>query len=348
MSLQTAELQVSAQQALRGLGVAAAEDKSWSIVVELGWLLVSVPEELDGLGQGLQAACALYRELGASAAAAPYLPAMLAVEAVCRSDHPARAEWVGRLAGGDFATASLFEPDGPATKMVSGKLRLAGVAAAVASADKAARLLVATADGGHILIMPLGQKGVEIVSRPTWDETRRLFDVRFADVEIADEWILARGSAANALVRTLSTHRDFALAADSVGGACALLDLTVEYLKTRRQFARPLAMFQALKHRCADLKALTEAAEALLGENLERAKHCSEAEAEMLGKQAKALACSVYFRVAEEALQLHGGIGMTSEHVCHRFLKRALLNAQLGRPNGSYDLDIAAGTLSGI
>ncbi len=107
-------------------------------------------------------------------------------------------------------------------------------------------------------------------------------------------------------------------------------------------------MFQALKHRCADLKALTAAAEALLLGNLDKAVHGSDAEAEVMGKQAKSLACSVYFRVAEESLQLHGGIGMTSEHVCHRFLKRALLNAQLGRPNGSYDLDIAASTLNGI
>jgi len=346
MSIETAELQVSAQQALRGLGIAATEEKSWPMVVELGWLLVSVPEELDGLGQGLQAACALYRELGASVVGAPYLPAMLAVEAVCRSDHPARAEWIGRLAGADFATASLFGPDGPTARTLSGKLRLAGVASAVASADKAAHMLVATADASLVLLVPR-QNGIEIVSRPTWDETRRLFDVHFADVEIADEWILARGPAANALVRTLATHRDFALAADSVGGASALLELTVEYLKTRRQFARPLAMFQALKHRCADLKALTEAAEALLAENLESAKHCSDAEAEVLGKQAKSFACSAYFRVAEEALQLHGGIGMTSEHVCHRFLKRALLNAQLGRQNASYDLDIAVGILDG-
>jgi alkylation response protein AidB-like acyl-CoA dehydrogenase len=345
MSLDTAELQVSAQHALRGIAIAAAEDKTWPIVVELGWLLVAVPEDLDGLGQGLSAACALYRELGSSVAAAPYLPAMLAVEAVCRSDLPNRVEWLGRLAGGELATASLFTGDLVAEGM-SAKVRLAGVAAAVPSADKASHVLVSTAR--HVILAPLKQPGVEMVARPTWDVTRRLFDVHFADFEVPDELILARGPAAQALSGRLGTHRDFALAADSVGGAAALLDLTVEYLKTRRQFGRPLAMFQALKHRCADLKALTAAAEALLVENLNKAEHSCDAEAEVMGKQAKSLACSVFFRVAEESLQLHGGIGMTSEHVCHRFLKRALLNAQLGRPNGSYDLDIAAGTLSGF
>jgi alkylation response protein AidB-like acyl-CoA dehydrogenase len=249
------------------------------------------------------------------------------------------------LQGGELATASLFN-GGPAAQEVSGKVRLSGLAQAVASADRASHVLVSTAQ--HVILAPLKQAGVKIVARPTWDVTRRLFDVHFADFDVPDAWILARGPAAQSLARTLATHRDFALAADSVGGASALLDLTVEYLKTRRQFGRPLAMFQALKHRCADLKALTAAAEALLLENLGKAQHSCDAEAEVLGKQAKSLACSVYFRVAEEAVQLHGGIGMTSEHVCHRFLKRALLNAQLGRPNGSYDLDIAADTLDGL
>jgi alkylation response protein AidB-like acyl-CoA dehydrogenase len=343
MNIETAELQVSAQQALRGLGIAAAEDKSWAIVAELGWLLVAVPEELDGLGQGLSAACALYRELGASVAAAPYLPAMLAIDAVCRSELPDRAGWIARLTGGEFVTASLLDSPGPMAETVSGRLKLTGMACAVSSADKASHVLMTTADTRHVFLAPLNQHGVEIVPRPTWDATRRLFDVRFIDFEVPSELILARGAAAQTLAELLAMHRDFALAADSVGGACALLELTVEYLKTRRQFGRPLAMFQALKHRCADLKAMTAAAEALLLENLDKARHGSEPE--IMAKQAKSLACAAYFRVAEESLQLHGGIGMTSEHVCHKFLKRALLNAQLGRPDGSYELDIAASTL---
>ena len=103
--------------------------------------------------------------------------------------------------------------------------------------------------------------------------------------------------------------------------------MTVEYLQTRRQFGRPLALFQALKHRCADLKASVTAAEALLSDSLDRASSGQDAAVAMGAKQ---FACSVYTRVAEEAIQLHGGIGMTAEHPCHLFLKRAQLNEQLG------------------
>jgi alkylation response protein AidB-like acyl-CoA dehydrogenase len=100
--------------------------------------------------------------------------------------------------------------------------------------------------------------------------------------------------------------------------------MTVEYLKTRKQFDRPIAMFQALKHRCADLKTHVVAAEALLWQ---RAADESASIADL--GVTKALANDVYRSVTEETIQLHGGIGLTDEHSCHLFMKRAMLNAQL-------------------
>jgi alkylation response protein AidB-like acyl-CoA dehydrogenase len=332
----SAELQESARKVLSGLGVPADGEKTWRQIIELGWLLVSVPEELGGLGQGLAGACALYRELGGSLAAAPFLPAMLAIDALCQG----RADWIERLAAGDYVGAPLAESALSATPT-----RLTGLASAVPDADKASHVVLCASEGDCVALVPLGSPGVEIQQRSTWDTTRRLFDLHLDGVELEDSLVLARGPAAQALRRRLSTHRDFALAADSVGGAIALLDRTVEYLLTRRQFGRPLAMFQALKHRCADLKALTAAAEALLIDGLGRLGGADSPDAALLGLQAKSFATSAYARVAEEALQLHGGIGMTSEYTCHLFLKRALLNAQLGRSNDLCDLEIAASTL---
>ena len=131
-------------------------------------------------------------------------------------------------------------------------------------------------------------------------------------------------NAVNGVINVVTKH-----AADSLGGAAALLDMTVEYLQTRRQFARPLAMFQALKHRCADLKALIAGTDALfwrLADEAERTSFDPLTEAGALKSQA----AGVYYAVAEEAIQLHGGIGLTSEHPCHLFMKRALLNTALG------------------
>ena len=87
---------------------------------------------------------------------------------------------------------------------------------------------------------------------------------------------MASGDAAAALHDRISALAQLAIAADSLGGANAALDMTVEYLKTRRQFDRPIAMFQALKHRCADLKTQIAAAEALLWQRAAdaRREHC--------------------------------------------------------------------------
>jgi alkylation response protein AidB-like acyl-CoA dehydrogenase len=331
----SAELQDSARKVLGGLGVPADGETTWRQIIELGWLLVSVPEELGGLGQGLAGASALYRELGSSLAAAPFLPAMLAIDALCHSG----TGGIERLAAGDYVGAPLAESAISATPT-----RLAGFASAVPDADKASHVVLCASEGDCVALVPLGSPGVAIRQRPTWDTTRRLFDLHLDGVALEDSLVLARGPAAQALRRRLSTHRDFALAADSVGGAIALLDRTVEYLLTRRQFGRPLAMFQALKHRCADLKALVSSSEALLGDSLGRLDEAG-ADAALLGMQAKSFATSAYARVAEEAVQLHGGIGMTSEYSCHLFLKRALLNTHLGRSNDLCDLDIAASTL---
>jgi alkylation response protein AidB-like acyl-CoA dehydrogenase len=136
-----------------------------------------------------------------------------------------------------------------------------------------------------------------------------------------------------------------------VGGAAALLEITVEYLQTRRQFGRPLAMFQALKHRCADLRAMIEAADALLWHGLARAAGPLESDADLreadaLARRARRLAGETFSMVAEESLQLHGGIGMTSEHACHLFLKRAMLSEHLGREPQDYDLGVADALLA--
>jgi alkylation response protein AidB-like acyl-CoA dehydrogenase len=119
-----------------------------------------------------------------------------------------------------------------------------------------------------------------------------------------------------------------AIACDSIGGAKAVLDPTVAYLKTREQFGKPIGSFQALKHRCAEHKVAIEAADALVRDAVERWSN-DAADAALFAALAKALACDVYAGVATDAVQLHGGIGFTWEHVCHRYLKRAKLNQTL-------------------
>jgi len=351
MTNNVTELHDSARRVLSGLDLAADEQATWTQLAELGWLMIATDEDLGGLGMGLAGGCALHMELGRRLATVPFLPALLSIDAIACGSLVDREALLARLTTGQaYVAASLAESSVNVVQGDHGEEKLTGMAAAIQSADRASHVLVCTTGEDCVALVPMEHPGLTIVPQPTWDTTRRLFDVHFADVVLEEKFTLARGAVAQALTARVATQRDFALAAEAVGGADALLELTVDYLNTRIQFGRPLALFQALKHRCADLKAMTAGAQALLLDSLDRIGTQADdagmaVAAERMGKQAKLLACAAYARVAEEALQLHGGIGMTSEHVCHLFLKRAMLNEHLGRAQDRYEADLAASLL---
>ena len=322
--IELAELQDAAQKAFPADQLAPSRDESWSLVAEMGWLMIRVPEEMGGLGLGREASTAILFELGRVLSSAPVIPALLAIEALAGSRLADRDDWIGRAVGGEYIAAALL--DGDVAEGEDGALT--GTLVAVADADMAAHLLVLAP--GLVALVPTGGPGITVTERTLWDESRRLFDVALAGVAVDDALVLARGAEADALAERLAGERDLALAADSLGGANAALEMSVEYLKTRKQFGRPLAMFQALKHRCADLKTRIEAADALLRA---RAEDTAASLADL--GALKALAADVYRFTTEEAIQFHGGIGLTQEYNCHLFMKRAFLNLQLG---GSIDL----------
>lgn len=303
MSITRTELQDAARKAFRDQGLAPNADKCWRLMAEMGWFAMSVPEQLGGLGLGRDAAGVIHAELGRALVPGPAIAQMLVITALCAADTlPQRDELLARAIGGEIFTASLDFS-----------------LSAVPDADRASHMLVMTREA--LALVPLS--GSELTPRPTWDKSLRLFDVTLS--EHAQQLVLAHGEAARQLQANLRTQLFFALAADSIGGAAAALEQTIDYLKVRRQFDRPLAMFQALKHRCADLQARIVAAEALLW------SFAAQSANDVIAAGAlKAHATQLYADVAEEAIQLHGGIGLTEEHPCHLFLKRAMLNLNLG------------------
>lgn len=344
MSVELIELQDSARRVMENIGLAAEEGALWTQIIELGWLWVSVPESMGGLGAGIQGAITMHVELGRGLSTVPYLPSMLAVAAICQSTLENREAWLERLTGGELVTASLAD-----CHIRSDGKCLNGTAVGVQSADSASHILIWTADGETVSLVALGQPGIELISRPTWDKTRRLFDVHFTEVELASQTLLAKGAVAEKLIQRLLIQRNFALAAEAIGGAGVLLSRTVEHLQTRIQFRRPLAVFQALKHRCADMKTSIAAAEAMLFDalrNVEGNFYCRNSITKAMG--AKLLASSTFAQVAEDCLQLHGGIGMANEHSCHLFLKRSLLDEQLGGHGSVYTSEIASHFLSSV
>ncbi|CAN5419787.1 acyl-CoA dehydrogenase family protein [soil metagenome] len=303
MTMTRAELRDAARQAFGEGGLTPDAEKSWSLIAEMGWLMMAVPEAQGGLGLGREAVGVIHTELGRALVPGPAMTQMLVIEALSAADDSLeRNDLLARAMAGEVMTASLS---------LGGKLDC------VPDADRASHALIIAAD--RVALVSLD--GATVTARDTWDKTRRLFDIEV----VAKGVTLAIGDAAVALGRQIETQLLFALAGDSLGGADAILELTIDYLKTRRQFDRPLALFQALKHRVADMKTWLSAAEALFWNRaLDPAATLGEIGA------LKAHATSVYRAIAEDAVQLHGGIGLTMEYYCHLFLKRATLNAVLG------------------
>ncbi|HYD04206.1 MAG TPA: acyl-CoA dehydrogenase family protein [Reyranella sp.] len=314
--IELGELRDSARRAFPA-GATMSREEGWARIVELGWLLTELPVDAGGLDLGRAAAAAIAEELGRSLASVPLIPALLALRALVAAG--GRADWVDRICSGAYVPLNLLPsalehgPDG----------ELSGTAPGLFDADLADHVVIGAADA--CVLVPIDAPGVSLVERPLWDPGRRMFELRLEAYRPAAADVLADGCEAARLCDDIARSAHLLVAADALGGAAAALDMTVDYLKVRRQYDRPLALFQALKHRCADLATHRAAAGALLWSRAADPETCAVSE---LGA-VKALACSVYSEIAEEAIQLHGGIGLTVEHPCHLFLKRAMLDAVL-------------------
>lgn len=294
----------------------------WPELVGLGLAGLLVAEESGGAGAGPAVAGVVAEELGAGVAAIPFLTSAVIATAVLTAagghddllESLATGERLGALAV-PFAA----DPYRPAAVVgVSGSV-LTGTATGVAGALDADLLLI-PGDDGALYLVDAAADGVEITAVSSLDMTRQLADVRLRAV--AGRELTGDGAAA---VRAGLRTGAALLAAEQAGLARWCVSSTVEYLKQRRQFGRVVGGFQAIKHRLADLYAGAESASAAA-----RAAVVTLAD---LGPEhpetaiAVAVAAShcgdVAVMAAEEALQLHGGIGMTWEHPVHLYLKRA-------------------------
>ncbi|MFF9405482.1 acyl-CoA dehydrogenase family protein [Streptomyces anandii] len=287
----------------------------WKPLAEgMGLAGLLIPEELGGQGATHREVAVVLEELGRAVAPVPYLTsAVVATEALLAC---ADEELLGLLASGRTRAALAVglhtAPDAgfPAVRLEGGTLhgRLTGIADA-ATADV---LLVPADDGG---LYAVGADAATVTGQVSLDLTRPLATVRLDGAPGRRV-----GDAGPAVGRALRAGAAL-LASEQLGLADWTLTQTVRYLKERKQFNRPVGGFQALKHRLAQLwlevvnlrAAARAAADAL----------ARDEDADVATAVAQAYASPVAVHAAEEALQLHGGIGMTWEHPVHLYLKRA-------------------------
>ncbi len=321
----------------------------WTLMAgQLGLHGIAIPETFGGSGFGYEELCVVFEEMGRAMLVSPFFATIaLAANTLLESgDEDAMKRYLPAIASGELiATLAVGEEHGgwdeaavhlQAEPSGSG-WTLSGAKRYVLDAHVSDLLLVVarTADGISLFAVDPHSAGCAVDVKVTLDLTRKLSSVVFDSTPAV--LIGQRGRAWNGVRRALR-FAAVALAAEQVGGAQRVLDMTVDYSKMRFQFGRPVGSFQAVKHRLADTLVEIESARSAALEAA-RAVADGDVDVELSASVAKAFCSDTYYRAAATAIQLHGGIGFTWEHPAHLYFKRAKSSEFfLGTPSYHRDL----------
>jgi alkylation response protein AidB-like acyl-CoA dehydrogenase len=279
----------------------------WGDLAALGWLGLHLPESFGGSGYGLPELVVVVEELGRAVTPGPFVPTVIASAVI-------------DVAGSEALKARVLP--GLADGSVCAGVGLGGEV--TVRDGKAAGTIPAVLGGGlaHVLVVPAGEDAVVIdvaaggvtVERPTnLDPTRRSARVT---LDGAAAEVIPRGR------RVLVDLARLVVAAEAAGVATECTEQAAAYAKVRQQFGRPIAMFQAVKHHCANMLVASELATATVWDAA-RAAHDGGDQLTYAAAAAAALALAAGDECANLNMQVHGGIGFTWEHDAHLYLRRA-------------------------
>lgn len=325
---------------------------------ELCWPAIHIPEACGGLGLGFVELSILLEQMGRRLFCSPFFAsACLATPALLLAASAAqRQRWLPRIAAGSLS-ATLASSSGQGwgaeqvrvSALATGQgYLLDGVLEQVVDGHSAQLLIIAArhprssgSTGISLFAVEAGHPAIRRRSLPTLDQTRRLGRIELHQLYLPAEHLLGDyGSAWPVLERVLQLAC-IAQAAEQLGGAQQVFDLTLAYMQQRHQFGRPIASFQALKHRAADLMLQLECARSacyyaacVAQQALDPQGDARVAEELPLAAAlAKAHCSESYYQCAAESIQLHGGVGFTWEYDPHLYFKRARASeAFLGSP----------------
>jgi alkylation response protein AidB-like acyl-CoA dehydrogenase len=328
----------------------------WARGAELGWTSLLVPEPFGGgslSGRPVLDVSLLAYEFGRHAAPGPLVATNAVAAALSAVDPDAHVALLADLlAGNTVASWAYGEPspgdhlgDIALTVRIEGPdVVLDGVKRPVESAGQAGSLLVTGRTGAGLtqVVVPTSTAGVSIEALQSVDLTRRFATVRFDDVRLRRSAVVGEVGAAGAQVEQQLQVAMAMANAEAVGAMQAAFDMTVAWAFDRYSFGRPLASYQALKHRFADMKSWLEASHAIC-ERAAAAVDARAADAGELVSAAKAYIGQYGVELVQDCVQLHGGIGVTFDHDVHLFLRRVTLNRALWGTPAEHRQRITAG-----
>jgi alkylation response protein AidB-like acyl-CoA dehydrogenase len=309
-------------------------------MAELGWTAIPFSEADGGLGMGFAEVVLVTEAMGRRLAPEPLIPSlMLAGQALARAGRAGQKQaWLSPAITGEKVLALAYAEQGsrfdPANvtaraERVPGGYKLTGEKQQVWGGHLADAYVVSARVSGAqsersgiaLFLVPASAKGVS--SKRQWRvDSLNAGTVRFDGVQVKEADLIGAAGDGHALLVDAIDRATVALCGEMLGGMTEAFDRTLAYLKERKQFGVPIGSFQALKHRAARMYIELELARSAVMAAA-RAIDGASAEAPTLVSVAKARVSDLYCQVANEAVQMHGGIGMTDEHEIGFFIKRA-------------------------
>lgn len=312
----------------------------WPRGAELGWTSLLVSEERGGgsiSGEGLLDLTLVAHEFGAQAAPGPLVPTNVVAAAL--SDAGGHDEVLAGLLDGSVVAAWCHAEPVPHDRLgdVALEVRiegdevvLDGVKRPVEAGAQAQQLLVTGRTGGGLtqVLVPADAAGVSVEPLHTVDLTRRFATVRFDGVRLGADAVVGTVGAADEQVEHQLQLALVLVDAESVGAMQSAFDMTVEWAFDRYSFGRPLASYQELKHRFADMKTWLEASHGV-SDAAARAVAAGSPRGPELNSAAKAYIGEYGGELMQDCVQIHGGIGVTFEHDLHLYMRRLTVDRSL-------------------
>ena len=318
----------------------------WNEMAELGWLGLQIPEDYDGLGLGFFDLCVVLEQSGRELMPEPFVSTLLlGTQALLLGGTEAQKKaLLPGVATGETLVTVGYEEAGShgdasnvataARKSVDG-FEISGEKIQVLDGHLADRIIVsaATSDSGHTLFLVDPEDSGVTITRQFRIDGLNAAIVRFNDVSVKDDDIVGELDGGATLLRALLDRAAVGLSAQMLGGAEQAFADTIEYLKEREQFGVPIGSFQALQHRAVSVYTELALTRSVV---LAAARAIDEAPDDVprLASLAKAMASETFMHAAKEAIQMHGGIGVTDEHDIGFYIKRAQATYMtFGRPS---------------
>ena len=307
----------------------------WQKIAQVGWLGLIVPEEHGGTGQNLVDLGILMEEVGHGVMPGPFFNTALVTVGILDAGTDAqKAEYLPRIAAGDLiATAAILEPY---SRLDANGINLAAAASGdgytlngtkmfVENAHAADYLLVAARTGGSgedgitLLLVDAQSNGVSVDKLKTI-ATDNQCEVTFNNVSVPAANVLGEAGNGWSVLRLLLQKGAALRCTQMVGALQEVLDMTVEYVKNRVQFGRPIGSFQAIQHYCANMATDVDGSRFITYQAIWRLGEGLPSDLEV--SSAKAWVSDSAQRVAATAHQCHGAIGFTQEHDLQLFTRR--------------------------